>query len=51
MIDLLGDARDRGQTIVMVTHDVVVAGAADRTLHMLDGVLRSGARESAGMER
>ena len=51
VIDLLGDARNRGQTIVMVTHDVVVAGAADRTLHMLDGILRSGAPTSAGRER
>jgi putative ABC transport system ATP-binding protein len=51
VIDLLGEARDRGQTIVMVTHDVVVASAADRALHMLDGILRSGVPMPVGQER
>jgi ABC-type lipoprotein export system ATPase subunit len=28
---------DRGVSIVMVTHDELVAAVADRTVHMLDG--------------
>jgi len=28
---------DRGTTIILVTHDEIVAGAADRIVHMLDG--------------
>jgi ABC-type lipoprotein export system ATPase subunit len=28
---------ERGVTIVLVTHDNVVAGVADRIIHMLDG--------------
>jgi ABC-type lipoprotein export system ATPase subunit len=51
VIDLLRDARDNAQTIVMVTHDVVVARAADRTLHMLDGTLGSGVGASDAQER
>jgi len=34
--------RQRGQTIVMVTHDAGIAAEADRTLLLRDGVLRSG---------
>jgi len=50
VIDLLGEARNLGQTIVMVTHDVGVAGHADRVLHMLDGTLQDGAlRDGAGI--
>jgi putative ABC transport system ATP-binding protein len=37
VIDLLGAQHDRGQTIVMVTHDPAVAGAADRLVRVLDG--------------
>jgi putative ABC transport system ATP-binding protein len=51
VIDLLRDARDKGQTIVMVTHDVAVARAADRTLHMLDGTLGSGVGAPGAKER
>jgi ABC-type lipoprotein export system ATPase subunit len=29
--------RDRGTTIVLVTHDEAVAAAADRIVHMVDG--------------
>ena len=32
-----------GQTIVLVSHDPVVAAAADRTLHMIDGRIEPGA--------
>ena len=31
--------RDDGQTIVMITHSAELAGFADRTVHMQDGVL------------
>jgi putative ABC transport system ATP-binding protein len=37
VLDLLRGQHDAGQTIVMVTHDHDVAGAADRTVHVLDG--------------
>ena len=33
--------RDKGKTIVLITHDPHVAARADRTLHMLDGRLAS----------
>ena len=40
ILDLLRSlARDRGKTIVMVTHDPKAAGAADRILHLEKGVL------------
>jgi putative ABC transport system ATP-binding protein len=41
VIELLGDACRQGQTIVMVTHDASVAGAAHDVVHMADGVLRA----------
>jgi putative ABC transport system ATP-binding protein len=37
VLDLLRVQHERGQTIVMVTHDPDVAAAADRTVHVLDG--------------
>jgi ABC-type lipoprotein export system ATPase subunit len=39
VLDLLGDACSRGQTVVMVTHDAAVAARAGRTMHMRDGRL------------
>jgi putative ABC transport system ATP-binding protein len=39
VLGLLGDACDRGQTVVMVTHDAAVAAHARRTMHMRDGRL------------
>jgi len=32
--------RERGQTMVIVTHDEGLAGLCDRALHMVDGVIR-----------
>jgi putative ABC transport system ATP-binding protein len=37
VLELLRSQHERGQTIVMVTHDPDVAAAADRTVHVLDG--------------
>jgi putative ABC transport system ATP-binding protein len=37
VLDLLREQHDRGQTIVMVTHDPNVAAAADRIIDVLDG--------------
>lgn len=36
---LISTVRNRGQTLVMVTHDVKVASTADRILEMEDGVI------------
>lgn len=39
--DLFFDLRDRlGQTFVIVTHDEALASRSDRTVHMVDGLLR-----------
>jgi predicted ABC-type transport system involved in lysophospholipase L1 biosynthesis ATPase subunit len=41
-MDLLARlVRDRGQTVVLVTHDLSVAAAARRTIRMRDGVVQS----------
>jgi putative ABC transport system ATP-binding protein len=39
VLDLLRAQHDVGQTIVMVTHDPDVAAAADRTIHLRDGLV------------
>ena len=40
VLEFLGRAaRDRGRTILMVTHDREAAASADRVLHMVDGML------------
>ena len=41
VIDLLRDASQQGQTIVMVTHDASVAAAAHDVVHMVDGALQA----------
>ncbi len=41
VLELLKGQHDRGQTIVMVTHDPGIAAAADRIVHVLDGQIVS----------
>jgi ABC-type lipoprotein export system ATPase subunit len=37
VIELLRELHRTGRTIVLITHDPVVAGSADRRIHLLDG--------------
>jgi putative ABC transport system ATP-binding protein len=39
VLELLRGYHDRGQTIVLVTHDARVASAANRVIHMRDGLI------------
>ena len=39
VLGLLRDARDRGQTVLLVTHDARVAAAADRVITLRDGLV------------
>ncbi len=48
VIDLLHQLVDKkGQTVVMVTHDPLVAAQADRTIHLLDGLIDENAPRAA----
>jgi len=38
---LTTNVKEKGQTLVMVTHDRDVAGYADRIIHMVDGIITS----------
>jgi putative ABC transport system ATP-binding protein len=44
VLDLFKDLHDAGRTIVLITHDVDVATAADRGIHLRDGRLLNGAK-------
>ena len=46
VLALLRGYHDRGQTIVLVTHDARVAAAADRVVHMRDGLISEETRLS-----
>jgi putative ABC transport system ATP-binding protein len=37
VLDLFKQVRDTGVTVVLVTHDLLIAAAADRIIHMRDG--------------
>jgi putative ABC transport system ATP-binding protein len=39
VLGLIRDARDRGQTLLVVTHDARVASAADRVINLRDGAV------------
>jgi putative ABC transport system ATP-binding protein len=48
VLDLLGEARRRGQTVLLVTHDARVAAAADRVVRLRDGrIVADGRMERA----
>jgi putative ABC transport system ATP-binding protein len=48
VLDLLGEARRRGQTLLLVTHDARVAAAADRVVRLRDGrIVANGRLEPA----
>jgi putative ABC transport system ATP-binding protein len=51
VLSLLRRARDRGQTLFVVTHDARVAAAADRMVSMRDGTLVDEADLDAGLGR
>jgi putative ABC transport system ATP-binding protein len=39
VLSLFRDARDRGQTLLLVTHDASVASTADRVITLRDGLI------------
>jgi len=47
VLGLFHDARDRGQTLLMVTHDASVASAADRVITLRDGLIADEAQLAA----
>jgi putative ABC transport system ATP-binding protein len=47
-VNLLRTAHERGQTIVLVTHDARVAARADRVLAMRDGAVAHETRMEKG---
>jgi putative ABC transport system ATP-binding protein len=50
VLELFGEARRRGQTLLLVTHDARVAAAADRVIRLRDGrIVASGRLEPARM--
>ena len=51
IVQLLVELNRRGQTVVLVTHDVKVAGVAERLVVMRDGQAQERARPDAGIER
>ncbi len=42
IMDLFRDLHEKGSTIIMITHDQKIAGYADKTARILDGVLTGG---------
>ena len=40
ILDLFTELNEQGMTVIMITHDPEVAARTDRTIHLLDGVIR-----------
>lgn len=47
VMELFHELNDEGRTIIMITHDVSIAGHASRIVRLLDGVLSEGVKEDA----
>ena len=41
IVQLLAERAKRGAAVVVVTHNPVVAGSADRIVHLVDGTVSS----------
>jgi putative ABC transport system ATP-binding protein len=48
VLELLNELHRGGRTIVLITHDADVAGAAERTMRIRDGQISEGDRANAG---
>ena len=48
VFELLTDTARRGTTVVFITHDVMLAAAADKVVSMLDGAVESVAARTSG---
>ena len=51
ILQLFGELRDTGQTLVLVTHDARVAATAERLLSMRDGAIVEDTRLDGGLPR
>lgn len=47
VMELFHELNDEGRTIIMITHDVSIAGHASRIVRLLDGELSEGVKEDA----
>jgi len=45
ILDLFGELHDQGKTLIMVTHDPMVASRTNRQLHLKDGILERDERK------
>lgn len=43
ILEILGELRDQGKTVILVTHDPEAAATAKRTLRLRDGLIQEGA--------
>jgi lipoprotein-releasing system ATP-binding protein len=48
VFSILRDIADRGQTVVVVTHDPALAARADRRIHIVDGKIAEITERSGG---
>jgi putative ABC transport system ATP-binding protein len=51
VFDLLVETAARGTTVVFITHDIALAGAADKVVTMIDGSIASIAARTSEVER